>query len=124
MSVAPWLSPMLTLAVATGLRLKDITKVRWEDIDRQAKIIHVAMDTKTGTRAIPLNRTASTVLEGLVRHLRNPYVFVDQEGNHFDNESRRNRIPRWPPRRMTSMDKPPLCATTAMGPGSGRGPAT
>ncbi len=98
----PWLRPMLTLAVATGLRLKEITKVRWEDVDRQAKILHVAMDTKTGTRAIPLNRTASTVLEGLVRHLRNPYVFVDQEGNHFDNESRRNRITRWTTKVMRS----------------------
>jgi integrase len=98
----PWLRPMLTLAVATGLRLKEITKIRWEDVDRQAQIIHVAMDTKTGTRAIPMNRTAVKVLEGLVRHLRNPYVFVDQEGNHYDTELRRNRITRWTTKVMRS----------------------
>lgn len=98
----PWLRSMLTLAVATGLRLKEITKLRWEDVDRQAQIIHVAMDTKTGTRAIPVNRTAAGVLDGLVRHLRNPYVFVDQEGNHYDNELRRNRITRWTTKVMRS----------------------
>ena len=91
----PWLRPIVTLAVATGLRLKEVTKLRWEDVDRQTQIIHVAMDTKTGTRAVPMNRTAAKVVDGMVRHLRNPYVFVDQEGQHHDTESRRNRITRW-----------------------------
>ena len=91
----PWLRPIVTLAAATGLRLKEITMLRWEDVDRQTQIIHVAMDTKTGTRAVPMNRTAAKVVDGMVRHLRNPYVFVDQEGQHYDTELRRNRITRW-----------------------------
>jgi integrase len=69
--------------------------LRWEDVDRQAQIVHVAMDTKTGTRAVPMNRTAARVIDGVVRHLRNPYVFVDGEGKHYDDERRRNRITRW-----------------------------
>jgi integrase len=91
----PWLRPVATLAVATGLRLKEVTKLRWDDVDRQADLIHVAVDTKTGTRAVPMNRTATKVIDGVVRHLRNPYVFVDQEGKHYDDERRRNRITRW-----------------------------
>ena len=61
-------------------------------MDRSANLIHVPTDSKTGTRAIPLNRTAQVVLEGQVRHLRSPYVFVSREGHDYHDRESRNRI--------------------------------
>jgi len=93
-TLPPWLKPMVTLALATGMRLKEVSKLRWDDVDRGPDVIHVPMDTKTGTRPIPINRMAQKALAGQVRHLRNPYVFVDSQGEHFDSDLRRNRISR------------------------------
>ena len=93
-SSPPWLKPMLMIAVATGMRLKEVSKLRWEDIDERAGIIHVATNTKTGTRQIPMNSTAWDVLGSQVRYVRSPYVFVAKTGEHYDSDRRRNRISR------------------------------
>ena len=74
------------------MRLGEITGCRWEDVDRSARVIHVPMDAKTGTRSIPINQTTQAVLEGQVRHLRSPYVFVTGEGQDYHDREIRNRI--------------------------------
>jgi integrase len=88
----PWLKPMLTLAVATGMRLKEVTKLRWDEVDKAAGVLHVSEETKTGSRAIPLNATALTVIDGQVRHVRSPYVFTTATGDNYDNDEARGRI--------------------------------
>jgi integrase len=90
----PWLRPMLTMAIATGMRLKEVVGLRWEDIDRKAGLLHVSEDSKTGTRAIPMGRTVLAVLEGQVRHVRSPFVFVDEEGSPYTSKEARLRITR------------------------------
>ena len=86
------LRPMLRMAVATGMRLKEVVGLRWSDVDRNAGVLHVSEDSKTGRRIIPLSETVQGVLDGLVRHLRSPMVFVDDEGKDYTSERRRNRI--------------------------------
>ena len=88
----PWLCPILRMAVATGMRLGEITGLRWEDVDGKAKLIHVPTDSKTGTRAIPINETAAEVLDSQVRHVRSPYVFVDSTGQHYHDRETRNTV--------------------------------
>jgi len=90
----PWLKPMLTLAVATGMRLKEVVSMTWDDVDRKTGLLHVAEDTKTGTRAIPMNATVREVLDGLVRHVRSPYVFLDSGGEPYTSREARLRITR------------------------------
>ena len=57
-----WLRPVLRLAVTTGLRLKEISLLRPEDIDWDARILHVPEDTKTGYRVLPISRVAEDAL--------------------------------------------------------------
>ncbi len=39
-----------------------------------------------------MSDTVRGVLDGLVRHLHSPMVFVDDEGNDYTSERRRSRI--------------------------------
>ncbi len=87
-----WLRPILRMAVATGMRLKEVACLRWADVDRGSGVIHVDQDTKTGRRAIPMSDTAREVLDGVVRRLHSPMVFVDDEGRDFASERRRHEI--------------------------------
>jgi integrase len=50
------------------------------------------MDTKSGTRAIPMSEAARAVLDSQVRHVRSPYVFVDSTGEPYHTRERRNTI--------------------------------
>jgi integrase len=92
-AVSPaWLRPILRMAVSTGLRLKEVACLRWTDVDRGTGVIHVDQDTKTGRRQIPMSETAREVLDGQIRHLNTPMVFVDDKGRDFAAEGRRNQI--------------------------------
>jgi integrase len=87
-----WLRPILRMAVATGLRLKEVACLRWTDVDRATGVIHVDQDTKTGRRQIPMSETARAVLDGQIRRLNTPRVFTDDKGRDFAVEGRRNQI--------------------------------
>jgi integrase len=87
-----WLRPILRMAVATGLRLKEVACLRWSDIDKASGVIYVSEDTKTGRRPIPMSETAHEVLESVVRRVNTPMVFVDAKGRDFGTESRRHAI--------------------------------
>ncbi len=56
------LAPIVTLALATGMRLSEITLMRWENLDFQQKTL-LLPDTKNGdSRTIPLSTTAISTL--------------------------------------------------------------
>ena len=88
----PWLKPMLSMAISTGMRLGEIVQLTWAHVDRQAGVIHVPENTKTGTRAIPLGETALKVLDDQVRHVRSPFVFVDGVGQPYTSRKARLMI--------------------------------
>ena len=85
-----WLQSILTLAVVTGMRLGEIAGLRWEDVNRTADLLQIGEDTKTGTRALPINRTMAAVLdaqpEGSV------FVFAGEDGKAVTTRTARNRI--------------------------------
>ncbi len=90
----PWLKPLVRMAVATGMRLKEVVGLRREDLDRRAGMIHIPEDSKTGTRTIPLSESVREILEGQLRHVRSPFVFVDGNGQPYTSPQARNRISR------------------------------
>jgi integrase len=103
MAAPPWLRPFLSLAVASGLRLKELCELRWQDVDLDGGFLYVAQDTKTGTRAVPLSGAAKDVLETLKKRRRDlraalgighplPHVFVTDEGHPYGTETARNMI--------------------------------
>ncbi len=74
------------------MRLKEVVGLRWGNVDRQAGILYVSEDSKTDSRSIPINQTVRAVLDGQVRGLRTPWVFVNDAGEDFASPEARNRI--------------------------------
>ena len=59
---SPSLAPIVTLALETGMRLSEITLMRWENLNFQQKTL-LLPDTKNGdSRTIPLSTTAVNTL--------------------------------------------------------------
>jgi integrase len=97
---------MLSLAVNTGLRRKEIVNLRWEDVDFENRQVYVSEDNKTGRgRYVPTNATAVALLRQQREHVRAvqretdpariiPWVFVDGEGNEYCTEKRRATVSR------------------------------
>jgi integrase len=97
----PYRAAMYRMAVATGMRLKELTGLRWEDVNVPGRLVHVAEDTKTGTRVVPVGEEAKAVLEAQTERRKAigrelgklaPYVFIDTEGEHFHTRERRNKF--------------------------------
>ncbi len=95
LAAAPaWLKPIATLAVLTGMRLKEVVGLRLDDWDRDAHLLHVPTDSKTPqARTIPLSAEAEAVLTSLPRPpTRSGFLFRDGEGEPYATASGRNRI--------------------------------
>jgi integrase len=84
-----WLRPMLRMAVATAMRLKEVVGLRWEDVDRNAGLIHVTEDSKTGRRVVPMPDAVRQILARQVRHVLSPMVFVNAAGRDYTSEAAR-----------------------------------
>jgi integrase len=102
----PWLQPILSLAVNTGLRRKELVNLRWEDVDFQTAQLYVSEDNKTATgRHVPMNATAVSLLKKQRERIRElqretdptriiPWVFVDGAGEDYTGEKSRATISR------------------------------
>jgi integrase len=112
----PWLRPMLQLAVHAGLRLKEATGLRWEDVDLRGGLLYVNPDSKTG-RPDPVRLTDSAIrvlrdLHDRRRALARTLgvvindVFVDDDGENFHDEPSRIRISKLTQRIMTAIGRP------------------
>ena len=59
------IGPIITWAIETAMRRGEIAAMRWEHLDRKARVLLIP-ETKNGTpRRIPLSRAAVTVLDAL-----------------------------------------------------------
>ena len=68
----------LRLLMLTGCRCGEITTLRWEDMDLEAKEIRLR-DSKTGPRVVPLSPGAARVLADLPRDAGNPWVIAGRK---------------------------------------------
>ena len=63
------IAPLITWAVETAMRRGEIAAMRWEHLDRKAKVLLIP-ETKNGTpRRVPLSTVALAVLDGLPRRI-------------------------------------------------------
>lgn len=78
------LKPIVITALNTGMRREEILSLEWEKhIDLKNGFI-LLDKTKSGhRREVPINQTLREALQGLVRHISSPYVFVDAKGRRF-----------------------------------------
>ena len=60
---------LITWAIETAMRRGEIAAMRWEHVDRKARVLLIP-ETKNGTpRRVPLSTTALAVLDGLPRRI-------------------------------------------------------
>jgi integrase len=75
-SRVPYLVPVIELAVATGLRRKEIADLKWGDVDFDSLEINV-VETKTGyPRTIPLTKDIEKILVKVFPETLNPRASV------------------------------------------------
>jgi len=81
---APHLRPIVVTALNTGMRKEEILSLEWDrNIDLKHGFILLEKTKNGERREIPINNTLRETLQGLVRHLKSPYVFTDRAGNRF-----------------------------------------
>ena len=86
------LDAVLAVAFDSGMRLREVLKLRWDQIDLQEATIRLQpKDTKEkGHRVIFLTRRSLDALRSTPRHLKSPFVFVNQQTGKPYNELRKS----------------------------------
>ncbi len=95
---------IFTVAAFTGLRLGELLALRWVDVDRDLRLVHVRRSFTRGiegppksgrVRSVPLVDQAGTALDKLSRRERwtgdNDLVFVNAVGDHIERSTLRRR---------------------------------
>ncbi len=80
---APFLKPVVAVALNTGMRKGEIFNLKWQDIDFQQGTIHIERTKSGERREIPMNSTVSGLLKGLSRLPGCDYVFHKDNGEPF-----------------------------------------
>ena len=76
---------------AGGRRLAEVVGLRWDDVDRENGILQFPVPKTDDVLTVPLGAVATQVLDGQVRRMRSPYVFVDSAGEPYISVRQRNR---------------------------------
>src|SRR3972149_4408879 len=85
----PHLRPIVITALNTGMRKEEILSLEWErHIDLRHGFILLDITKNGERREIPINQTLRGTLQGIVRRIDSPYVFIDGEGRRFKNIKR------------------------------------
>lgn len=76
-------SPIVKLLVLTGLRREEITALRWDEFDEDAKTITIRAERFKGKRdhKVPLSETALAIIKAQPRYPKVPYVFSIGSGH-------------------------------------------
>lgn len=77
-SVFPSTIPAIRLLILTGCRHREVTTLRWDDVDLERGFLHLP-DSKTGKKSVRLHRAAIEVLRGIERVEESPWVFPGQD---------------------------------------------
>lgn len=74
----PHLKPIVSLGFFTGMRIGEIMKLRWKQVDLKSQVITLlAQDVKTlEKREVPLTENLVEILKRIPRNLATPYVFT------------------------------------------------
>lgn len=85
------LKSILLFAIETGMRLGELLRLQWADIDQQRRLAKF-LDTKNGeARTILLSQSAICILAAVPHHITIPRVFWSwKKADSFENAWRRN----------------------------------
>jgi integrase len=74
-AASPYLRELMLFALNTGLRFGDMVKLRWEEVDRDAKRVSIYAEKTRRRLIVPLNVSASEIIERRWAAQHGPYVF-------------------------------------------------
>ena len=82
-TASPHAIAAIRLLIFTGCRLREILRLRWENVDSEKGRLHLP-DSKTGAKTVYLAAPAREVLAGLPRTKGNPWVIEGwRRGSHL-----------------------------------------
>ena len=76
----PAVTAAIRLLLMTGMRVGEVTGLRWKDIDRERNCL-VLSDSKTGARITPLSSQAMTAIQPLSTASADDLVFEGAKAN-------------------------------------------
>lgn len=77
------LSPVVVIALNTGMRKGEILNLKWHDIDFRRGIIYLLRTKNNERREIPMNEAVRIALIKVRKHPDSPYVFCNKKGQPF-----------------------------------------
>jgi len=93
------LKPILIIAINTGLRLREILNLKWNDIEFNHRYLNVREAKNNELRNIPLNDAVFETIKKIRMHTNPEYVFCKTNGNPiksiktaFENAKRRSGV--------------------------------
>lgn len=78
-AAAPHLKPVLIFALNTGCRKGEILGLVWDRVDLKHGFIYLDKTKSGEPREIPINNTLREALQGIIRRIDSPFVFVNPE---------------------------------------------
>jgi len=72
----PWLLPLVTVAVHTGMRQGELLGLRWSNVDLNRGLITLQQDKTLKIKSIPINEAAREALIWLDKHRYGDHVFM------------------------------------------------
>lgn len=88
------LYPLVVLAIETGMRLGELMKSVWKDVDLKSRLLFLR-DTKNGDdRIIPLSSKATAILSIMPRDISSQRIFYSWQTTDGFNKAWRNAMKR------------------------------
>jgi integrase len=75
-----WHIPLFWFALYTGMRISELARLRWQDIDFDHKLIYIRTQKNRKEQTIPLNSKAREALTDIGREKQSHYVFTSPNG--------------------------------------------
>ena len=101
-ALPPWAQPFALLALATGARLKEVTGLRWQDVNTRDGLLYFSTDSKTArSKRVRIGETVRSVLDAQDRRRREigratsalpEHVFTAEDGSSYHAQRERNRL--------------------------------
>lgn len=79
----PYLRPVVTIALHTGMRLGEILGLRWGDLDLRQRLISITKTKNHERKTLPINDVLYEEIAKLPRHMTSPYLFFHPDGTRI-----------------------------------------
>ena len=70
-----WMIPLFRFALYTGLRVSELARLRWQDVDRERRVIRVHVQKNRRAQTVPLHTKAEAVLDDVPEGEGDDFVF-------------------------------------------------